>query len=134
MKIAEKIRDVLSDGKQYTIGQIWQLVNGAEIEHKIVSNAEKANRLKKISEKNRTEFISYTQVERSVKGLHRRGSLALDCVYNKVVISGKEYRLRIPVKMYCLKLKSLGRCLWEDNDKNCGHCEYYSHEEEKCKA
>ena len=27
-----------------------------------------------------------------------------------------------------------GRCLWADNEENCGGCEYYSKEESKCKA
>ena len=29
---------------------------------------------------------------------------------------------------------SIGRCMWEDTEENCGHCEYYSKEESKCRA
>jgi len=28
----------------------------------------------------------------------------------------------------------VGRCLWADNEENCGHCEYFGKEQEKCLA
>ena len=97
MKIARKIKEVLKDGKTYTFGEIWQLVNGAEISQDLLSIGTQSERFRNIAG---NQFIGRTQVERSVKGLARRGTIEKSNHHPKIYAGDKTYSLATPITYY----------------------------------
>jgi len=97
MNIATKIKEVLDDGNPYTVGEIWQLVNGAKISKELISISDQSNRLRKIVG---NDFIGRTQLERSVRGLAIRGSINETDYSPKIFVGDKTYLLSTPISYY----------------------------------
>jgi hypothetical protein len=97
MKIAPRVREVLEDGNPYTIGELWQLVNGAKIDKKLMSISAQGSRLRKIAGE---DFIGHDALERSVRGLVYRGGIKRLAHHPSIFAGEKKYICATPIYYY----------------------------------
>ena len=94
--IASKIKQVLQDGNAYTIGELWQIVNKAEV-IKMESISDRVRRLR-VSAKE--EYLTMRQVENSIRGLNKRGWAKRVNHHPKIFAGDKTYVVATPVTYY----------------------------------